>query len=200
MTQPGSSPGPVLRTGALSAHAQPELLTEGLVLRPWRREDAPALVRAYADPDIHRWHCRSLTPAEAESWIAFEGERWDQERGGSWAITRDDSILGRAGVGSVSLAEARAAVTYWVLPEARGQGTATSALGAVADWAFGFAGFHRLELDHATANVASCRVAMTAGFVVEGTKRAQGLHLDGWHDMHAHALLADDPRLGRRGR
>jgi len=25
-------------------------------------------------------------------------------------------------------------------------------------------------------------------------KRKQGLHLDGWHDMHLHALLADDVR------
>ena len=200
MTQPGSSPEPVLRPGQLSAHGQPELPADGLLLRPWRRADAPALVRAYADPDIHRWHCRSLTPAEAESWIAFEAERWERERGGSWAVTRGGSVLGRAGVGSVSLAEARAAVTYWVLPEARGQGTATRALGALADWAFDVAGFHRLELEHATANVASCRVAMRAGFAVEGTKRAHALHLDGWHDMHAHALLADDPRPGHPGR
>ncbi len=49
-----------------------------------------------------------------------------------------------------------------------------------------------MELDHSTLNHASCRVATKVGFVVEGTKRAQALHLDGWHDMHAHALLVDD--------
>jgi ribosomal-protein-alanine N-acetyltransferase len=27
---------------------------------------------------------------------------------------------------------------------------------------------------------------------VEGVRRRAALHADGWHDMHVHALLADD--------
>jgi ribosomal-protein-alanine N-acetyltransferase len=84
-----------------------------------------------------------------------------------------------------------------VLPEARGSGVATRALGAIADWAFAAVGFHRLELDHSIQNPASCRVAVKAGFVPEGTVRARALHFDGWHDMHVHGLLADDPRPSR---
>ena len=166
----------------------------GLALRPWQEADAPELVRAYDDPDIRRWHCRSLSLPEAVAWVAFNAARWQQEAGGSWAVTGGGALLGRVGLTSVSLAEARAEVTYWVLPEARGQGVAPRALAAVAGWAFGAVGFHRLDLHHATANAASCRVATKAGFTAEGTKRAQALHLDGWHDMHAHARLADDPR------
>ncbi len=200
MTQPGFTPQPILRSGCLSLHDQPRLLGGGgLTLRPWLRTDAPELVAAYEDPEIFRWHCRSLTLAEAESWVSFETERWQQEKGGSWAITRDGSIMGRVGIGGVHLAEGQAGVTYWVLPLARGQGIAPLALGAIAGWALDDIGFHRLELDHSTLNSASCRVACKAGFTVEGTKRAQALHLDGWHDMHAHALLADDPRPRSRG-
>ena len=194
MTQPGSTVGPVLPAGCLAGSGQPALSAGALALRPWQDADAPELVRAYDDPDIRRWHCRSLTLPEARAWIAFNAARWEQEAGGSWAVTRDGSLLGRVGLTSISLAEARAEVTYWVLPEARGRGVAPIALGAVADWAFAAVGFHRLELHHATANAASCRVATKAGFTAEGTRRAQALHLDGWHDMHAHALLADDRR------
>ena len=198
MRQPGSAPGPVMLPGCLSANAPPRLLLSGgLALRPWDLTDAPELVRAYDDPDIHRWHCRSLSLTDAESWVSHERQRWQQDLGSSWAITRNDSLCGRVGIGGVHLDEGRAGVTYWVLPGARGQGVATLALGAVVEWAFGTAGFHRLELDHSTLNAASCRVAMKAGFAVEGTKRAQALHLDGWHDMHAHAMLADDPRSPR---
>jgi len=50
---------------------------------------------------------------------------------------------------------------------------------------------HRLELIHATDNHASCRAAAKAEFHVEGTMRRQGHHVDGWHDMHLHARLAD---------
>ncbi len=187
----------MLSPGCLTALEQPLLPVGELTLRPWRHSDAAGLVRAYADPDIHRWHARSMTSVDAESWIDHELDRWGQERGGSWAITRDDLLVGRIGIGGVSLEEARAGVTYWVLPEARGRGVAPRAIRAVADWAFGL-GFHRLELDHSTQNPASCRVAMKAGFVPEGTLRGRAMHFDGWHDMHMHGLLADDARPGTR--
>ena len=141
-----------------------------------------------------------MSLAEAESWIDYESARWGQEHGGSWAVDRLGSLVARVGIGGVSLEEARAGVTYWVLPEARGQGLAARALGAVADWAFDAVGFHRLEVDHSTKNAASCRVAAKAGFVPEGIMRSRALHLDGWHDMHVHGLLAEDARARRRDR
>lgn len=57
----------------------------------------------------------------------------------------------------------------------------------------GVLGLHRIEVDHSTRNTASCRVAERAGYRVEGTKRSQALHADGWHDMHQHARIATDP-------
>lgn len=181
----------------MSSLRQPRLDIEELTLRHWQPSDATALVRAYADPEIHQWHARSMTTAEAEAWIDAELIRWDQERGGSWAITQQDVLLGRVGIGGVSLEEGRAGVTYWVLPEARGRAVASRALASVADWCFDTVGFHRLELDHSTRNPASCRVAEKAGFAPEGTVRARALHFDGWHDMHMHGLLADDSRPGK---
>ena len=53
-------------------------------------------------------------------------------------------------------------------------------------------GLHRLELNHATANLGSCGVARKVGYAYEGTRRRQGLHDDGWHDMHMHGLLIED--------
>lgn len=196
MAQPGSLVEPVLPPGSLAGARQPTLFAGDLTLRPWVDADAPDLVRAYGDPDIQRWHCRSLTLAEAIAWVAFNTERWSRDEGGSWAVTDGDEVLGRVGLTSVALHEARAEVTYWVLPEARGQGVAPVALSAVTAWALDQAGLHRLELNHSTHNTASCRVASKSGFQAEGIKRAQALHADGWHDMHAHALLAADPRPG----
>jgi RimJ/RimL family protein N-acetyltransferase len=59
-------------------------------------------------------------------------------------------------------------------------------------WCFGTLRLHRVELCHSTANVASCRVALCAGFAAEGTKRGEGRHADGWHDMHLHARIDND--------
>jgi RimJ/RimL family protein N-acetyltransferase len=57
-------------------------------------------------------------------------------------------------------------------------------------------GLNRIELNHSTLNTASCRIAHKAGFRYEGTKRRHLLHMDGWHDMHLHARLADDEVAG----
>ena len=65
-----------------------------------------------------------------------------------------------------------AEVGYWTAPNARGRGVATEALGVLARWAFGALGAHRLELYHATENVASCRIADRCGFAYEGVARA----------------------------
>ena len=176
---------------------QPTLACAGLLLRPWEQRDAPSLARAYTDRDIRQWHARSLSRPQAEAWVAYELDRWVRERGGSWAITRGGSLLGRVALGGLVLDEARVGVSYWVLPEARGQGVAPLALSAVAEWALLDVGLHRLELDHSTRNLASCRVAQKAGFVPEGTKRSHALHLDGWHDMHSHARIATDGRILR---
>jgi RimJ/RimL family protein N-acetyltransferase len=85
-----------------------------------------------------------------------------------------------------------AEVAYWTTRAARGRGVAPRATTALTRWAFDEIGFHRLELMHATANEASCRVAGKAGFALEGTKRSAVLHQDGWHDMHLHARVQGD--------
>lgn len=175
-------------------HAQPELFVEELVLRAWLASDAPAVVRAYEDPDIRHWHARSMSEAEAVGWLLSWAERWQRETGAGWAVTQTGELLGRVGLRTIDLDEGWAEVAFWVIPSARGRGVAPRALRAVSDWAFDQIGLHRLELRHSTRNSASCRVANKSGFLLEGVMRGQALHLDGWHDMHLHALLADDAR------
>lgn len=86
-----------------------------------------------------------------------------------------------------------AGLSYWVLPEARGGGVAVRAARAVTRWSFDVVGLHRMLLQHSTANLSSCRVAVKLGFPLEGTARGAFLQADGWHDAHVHALLATDP-------
>jgi RimJ/RimL family protein N-acetyltransferase len=53
----------------------------------------------------------------------------------------------------------------------RGHGLATRSVRLVADWAFTRVGIARLELGTAVANSASRRVAIRAGFQLEGFAR-----------------------------
>jgi [ribosomal protein S5]-alanine N-acetyltransferase len=184
---------PAVAAGQLRDAAQPSLEAGELVLRPWRAADADGVVEAYEDPEIRRWHVRSMTREEAAAWVASWPERWRAETGAGWAIESEGVLVGRIGLRTLDLAAGRGEAAYWVLPAARGRGVATRALAAVTDWALNDVGLQRVELEHSTANPASCRVAHRAGYALEGTKRRQGLHADGWHDMHLHARLRGDP-------
>ncbi|MET3985326.1 GNAT family N-acetyltransferase [Streptomyces sp. PvR034] len=186
---------PVVPEGRMAAADQPVLdLADGMELRPWRSDDAPALVAAGLDPSIRLWNMlRTWTPDEARGRIEGMGRRWQAESGALWAIARSDgAVVGLAGWNDIDLAAGTAEILYWVLPEARGGGLAVTAARRVCRWALEELGLHRLQLLHSVANPASCRVADRAGFTPEGTLRSAVLHADGWHDMHLHALVAGD--------
>ena len=183
---------PVVPAGVLRAAAQPTLHTgDGLTLRPWLAADAHTVWRAFADPAIQRWHARRIDSAdEALAWVAQWHDRWRDETDACWAVTGTGGVvLGRGALRNIDLTSGQAACAYWVLPAARGCGVAPRAVGALAGWAFGQVGLHRLEIVHAVVNTASCRVAAKSGFALEGTMRSSMLHDDGWHDMHLHARL-----------
>jgi RimJ/RimL family protein N-acetyltransferase len=183
---------PVVAPGAMSAGEQPTLCRNGLVLRPLTATDVPTLVAAYSDQDIQQWHVASLTELEAAEWIASRPELWRAETLVNWAVIIDSIMVGRVGLKSIDLDQGTGEITYWILAEHRRKAYAKRAVGAITDWAFNDLGLHRIELTHSTRNTASCRVAETSGFRLEGTKRLAGRHADGWHDMHLHARIATD--------
>ena len=86
---------PVGAVGSLAAMPQPELSAHGVVLRPWQPPDRDVVVAAYADPDIQRWHCRSMTEHEAEAWIATWPLRWHHENGAGWAVVEGGAVVGQ---------------------------------------------------------------------------------------------------------
>ncbi|WP_031162059.1 GNAT family N-acetyltransferase [Streptomyces durhamensis] len=187
---------PVLASGTLARCPQPALPTgDGLLLRPWRAEDAPAVYAAMQDPVMQQWHLRSAdSVAEVAGWIERWQTYWAAEQGAQWAVVHEatDELLGRMALRQLLLGDGCAEIAYWTAAQARGRGVAARAATALSRWALDEIGFHRLELLHAVANEASCRVAVKAGFALEGTKRSALLHPDGWHDMHLHARIRGD--------
>ncbi|AVT32199.1 GNAT family N-acetyltransferase [Plantactinospora sp. BC1] len=187
---------PALPADSLRAMRQPRLTADGgLTLRPWRADDAATVRAAFDCPEIQRWHLRRMdSDAEARDWTAQWPARWAAESDASWAVVEGsaDRPVGQVGLRNVSLVEATAELSYWVLPGARGGGVAGRAVSALTRWSFDVLGLNRLVLLHSMANLASCRVAGKAGYRTEGTLRRAMLHLDGWHDVHLHARLRDE--------
>jgi RimJ/RimL family protein N-acetyltransferase len=159
-----------------------ELRTDALILRPWRREDAPSLTAACQDSEIARW--LSVIPSpyseeDAYSFIGLSRETWD--RGESYNFAIVDAESGEL-AGSIAVRLRRFStghIGYWIAREARGRGLATEALAGLCRWAVDTLGVKRLELLADVDNRGSQRVAEKAGFQREGILRSSLENRDG---------------------
>jgi RimJ/RimL family protein N-acetyltransferase len=171
-----------------------EVRGEGVVLRPWRIEDVPAVTAACQDAEIARWLAHvpePYTQADARFYVqdcmAASNDRKP------FAIT--DAATGEV-IGSIDMRINRMQtghVGYWLAAEARGRGLATAALRALSRWAIEELGLGRVELVTDPDNIASQRVAEKAGFRREGVLRSILVNRDGSRrDGVMFSLLPDE--------
>jgi RimJ/RimL family protein N-acetyltransferase len=183
-------------TGA--THIEPVQLDVGAwLLRPPQPQDAAEALTMLTDTDVRRWNPvpSVADAATAKEWLA-RGADWSEGDHASFSVV--EAATGRF-AGNVSLhridrEQANASIGYRTAAWARGRGAATAAVTQVTIWSFTSLGIQRVELCHAVANPASCRVAVKAGYAMEGTLRAAWAHADGnRYDEHIHGRLASDP-------
>lgn len=175
------------------ANSSPLPRAPDLRLRPWRAEDAPALIAARAKTKDLQTQFSADAVATEDLAREFIAEALGfTERTKNWAVVVDCVPLGNLGLAHIERRHQTAWAYYWLAEPARGRGYAARGLRAVADWAFRD-GLFRLELGHRVSNPASCRVATAAGFTAEGIERAKLRYGGERFDVETHARLATDP-------
>jgi ribosomal-protein-alanine N-acetyltransferase len=167
-----------------------------VTLRPWDPGDAPAVLDALADPEIHRWTplAQPRSVGEARAWIMTRIDQAATELHEHFAV---DSELGRDLAGGVNLYFAeprRAEIGYFIGAHARRQGLASSAVRFAAGWAHRH-GVERLEALIDVENLASFPVVENAGFRREGLLRSYRALHGVPRDMYIYARLAADPLI-----
>jgi RimJ/RimL family protein N-acetyltransferase len=168
-----------------------------IALRLTEREDAGALLAEQQDAESIRWALGGPEPdlGELESSAARAGLDWIVSPMGRLAMVDVESgevagslQLRRTGPPQV------AGIGYGVLAPFRGRGYTTRALRLLSAWAFAESDIARLELGAKSANVASQRAAVNAGFELQGVNHARLRNLDGtFSDEVQYALFAPDP-------
>ena len=138
-----------------------------LVLRPWRPDDAPSLVAAWADPDIQRW---TGVPDPRDVDAAARWIRGDEERRRRWlsldlVIDRAGEVAGEVGLSSFDRDAGTVEIGWWTAAERRRLGVATAAATLVVDWARRELGVRCLARCD-VANPGSVAVAQRAGAMV----------------------------------
>ena len=198
----------------MSAQGWPARLADGRVaVRPPRRRDAPAWVRARvrAQDWLEPWEASAPELASgpwaarhtASSYLALRRTVAQQARRGSvlpFVITVDGGFAGMVSVAEMSRGAASSgALGYWVDERHAGQGVGAAAVSLVVEHCFGPVGLHRLEAWVRPENERSRRLLARIGFREEGVARTS-LWVDGaWRDHLVVALCAHEPRVHLHG-
>jgi RimJ/RimL family protein N-acetyltransferase len=153
-------------------------LSDGVVsVRRVRPGDEDALLDERLDPESRRWSTstRLWTAPDVKVFVAGAAAAWLAGTEARFAIveTTTDECAGSLGLRMTVPAFRIAEIGYGLRAEWRGRGLATRAVRLVANWAFTQVGIARLELGAAVANGASRRVAVRAGFQLEGVARGR---------------------------
>lgn len=161
-----------------------------LVLRPWREDDIPFLVSAYAAPDM----TTQGGPLNASDLRALLPRLAPTRENLVLAIEVDGEPVGQVAVTAIDTRHLTGWVSYWSHPNTRGRGHVARAVATLARFAYDELGLERLELGHRVNNPASGRVAEKAGFVAEGVERQKLKYGDERFDVRTMARLVSDPQ------
>ncbi|MFI2649550.1 GNAT family N-acetyltransferase [Micromonospora fulviviridis] len=172
-------------------------LTDGVVtLRRLGPVDADAMYRLHGRPEVVANRVPPVAPdrASIERRCRLAESHWLAGRSADLAIL--DAATGAVAGGCALVydepATGQAMLGYSLLPEARGRGLATRAVGLVAGWAFDV-GLARLWAGTRPENVASQRVLTKTGFQREGLLRGRLPGPDGTRvDSLIFGLLSTD--------
>ena len=141
---------------------------DAVTLRPWRRDDAGALVAAWNDPEIAEGATppadRSLTAARR--WIDGCTEREHRLLAVDRVIEVAGRCVGEVGASEFDLRRGAALLGWWVAPAHRGQGYASGAVIQMCELLFDRFDCRALVAEIGPANEASIRVAVAAGFTL----------------------------------
>ena len=144
----------------------------GIRLRPWREADLPAALRGTHDPLVPRFTRVPENNTMENLRAYFWAHSGDRENGEALHLAIADAESDEF-IGAISLLrfvwdEARCEVGYWLAPEGRGRGAATTAARLLSQWAMASLPIERVEIRTHPENAASQRVAERAGFTREG--------------------------------
>ena len=150
--------------------------TERLVLRSFEEPDIEAFAEMMNDELVTAWTSvpHPYTKDDARTWITelAPAER-TEGRGIVFAVTEflTQRLVGIVHLRNTDWRVRSSEIAYVVAPWARGEGYASEAALATAQWLFHDRKFERLELRTAADNAASQQVAQKIGCISEGVLR-----------------------------
>ena len=173
--------------------------TDRLVLRPFDEDDIQAFTEMMNDEQVMAWTDvpQPFTEREARTWITeYAPTERTSGRGLDLAVTEflTQRLVGVIQLTSTDWHVRATELSYVVAPWARGEGYASEAALATAQWLFREQKFERIELRTAADNTASQQVAQKIGCISEGVLRNACIARtrtaeDGWTEIRTDFIV-----------
>ena len=161
----------------------------------WGRADIDSVMTASSDPLIRQF--TSMPDAREDlalTWITAQPQLWRDGVSVHFALRDGEGrVLGNAGFIGFEWVHRRGEVGYWVLPEFRRRGIASSALALVTQWAFDSLPLDRVDLYISPENRASTKVAERVGYECEGRLRSFRIYRGVRCDLDLYRQLRTPP-------
>lgn len=171
------------------------IVTERLVLRRFRQEDAQAMFENWASDDevtkYMTWPAH--TDIGTSEWVVNDWvSSYKKEDFYQWAIEFEGQPIGSISVVNHRDDVAKAHIGYCIGSNWWRRGIMTEALKAVMNFLFDEIGFNRIEACHDPNNPNSGKVMVKCGMRYEGTHRQSGRNNQGICDEAFYALLKSE--------
>lgn len=176
-------------------------LGDGYLLREFRDEDLPSLVRHANDPEVARTledrFPHPYTEGDGEKWLALVAE---QKPLTHFAIANASEVIGGIGLQPrEDVYRCTGELGYWLGRRFWGRGIATRAVRAMTAWGFRHLRLTRIQARVFETNPASARVLQKAGFTCEGRLRQSVIKQGRVMDQHVYAILRSEFEALDRG-
>jgi len=148
---------------------------DGIVIRRFRDDDAEPFAAATRDPEVvaHSGLPGGYTADSVRALFAHYNEAEDFIQR-AIADPQTDELLGTVILFNFARHEARCEVGFWLVPDGRGRGAATAAVGLACGWAVREWGVERFDAHSDVDNPAAHAVLERNGFSREGELRGWG--------------------------
>lgn len=172
--------------------------TERLLIRRYQPEDKQVLYAAARSSIAHvfeflPWCHPDYSEQDAEDWLATIESNWQAGRAYSFAIFSRDGSEFHGGCGINRIDEHPVGnLGYWIKAGSTGQGIATEATIALAEFGILKIGLQRVEILMSIENQASRNVAVSAGACFEGIVRDRLMLHGKPHDAYLYSIIPGD--------
>lgn len=172
----------------------PELMSERLLLRKMKKEDAPALFFLRSDDQVMRYIGREKTRSVEDAGVFIDriNANLDANESIMWTIALaddPDTMIGTICYWNIQPENYRAEVGYVLHPDQWNKGIMAEALRAVIKYGFEEMKLHSIEAHINPENTASGRVLEKTGFVREGYYRENYYFQGRFFDTAIYSLL-----------